>query len=554
MFFGNKEINNIKEFFEYLETLKVTLFQNFRQEIRLDSAAGAFPTYPPIRQAYSEQTDYSRYIDYKDQFVNAHSPNADWRERLVSFIKQLGVIDSNKETSVSHITAGFGTGYLFDKSVRIIVKNSGDVIIVPVPTYGFCIPAIEAAKGTAVFLPLKEENQYQLTAEELEDKIQEINHNLFAEYYEEYSARFRIFLAKVPKKYLESNPFTPSNNDLLDFANSQSLIKHLKNLVKTNPKDHTELVGLLKRAPTMPRVRGLYFINPNNPLGTIYNQQSVNKLNQVLQKYHLIVLEDLVHMEIKPSPVCDKPATTVQGFFGHSSTSKMKQITLLSPSKALSAAECRIGFSYASKAKWAERIQDFIFNDGLFLSTAQQQALKNAFTITPERIQYTESNNKEYFFRREMLRYLILGKEAQVDPAIQCRITAFFTKHQLDLDLFKEGIPGLKLFNPEQEGGFFFVIDMSALLNRYFLEFQLKTAEDFYHLFKLANVVTIHGGQMYCDKPILRLSFSLDPLLVVEGMKRIIIITKQLKTVPTTCSSIEEIEHLAAPPPAAVSP
>lgn len=539
MIIGKEVIKSLEELYAHLQKIGRSLLHS-NQQIRLDNASG-LETFHPIRSAYVEKDNYSQYIDYKDQFVDSKNPSADWRELLITFLKSSGVLSNSLDVSVSNIITGFGTGYLFDKSVKVIIKYPGDVIIVPVPTYGFCMPAIEAAKGTAVFLPLKEVNNYQLDAQELEKKIVETNATLFKENIEEYIIKFNFFLSKVPEKYLQLSKLKfDSADDIVIYDSSVAFIRYLKKLVKTKIADHPELTPILKKIPVMPRVRGIYFINPNNPTGSIYSQDSVDILNEVLKRNNLIILEDLVHMEVRPTPPAGVGHVN-QGFFGRTKNQN-KQISLISPSKALGAAECRVGFAYLTKPKWANRIQEYIFNDGLFLSTAQQQALKNAFTITPERNNYIDHNNKEFHFRRELMRYLVLGTDAKIDECTQRKIEVFFVKHQLDMNILKTGLPGVSILNPNQEGGFFFVLDFSKLTSKYFLEFQLKTANDFSFLLKLVSVVTISGADMYfTDKPVLRVSFSLDPLLFIEGIKRVSTILSELSETPRTIGSLDTL-------------
>ncbi len=66
------------------------------------------------------------------------------------------------------ITVGGSEG--IDLALRAML-NPGDEVIVPEPTYVSYVPCVELADGVPVPIPLKNENEFRLTAKELEDAI-----------------------------------------------------------------------------------------------------------------------------------------------------------------------------------------------------------------------------------------------------------------------------------------------------------------------------------------------------------------------------------------------
>ncbi|MBE5969238.1 MAG: aminotransferase class I/II-fold pyridoxal phosphate-dependent enzyme [Lachnospiraceae bacterium] len=65
-----------------------------------------------------------------------------------------------------------GGSEAIDLAIRAMV-NPGDEVIIPMPSYVSYLPCVQLAYGKPVIIDLKEENQFRLTAKELEDAITE---------------------------------------------------------------------------------------------------------------------------------------------------------------------------------------------------------------------------------------------------------------------------------------------------------------------------------------------------------------------------------------------
>lgn len=68
------------------------------------------------------------------------------------------------------LTVGGSEG--IDVALRAML-NPGDEVIIPQPCFVSYVPCVELADGVPVIIPLKNENQFRLTAKELEDAITE---------------------------------------------------------------------------------------------------------------------------------------------------------------------------------------------------------------------------------------------------------------------------------------------------------------------------------------------------------------------------------------------
>ena len=88
------------------------------------------------------------------------------REKISKYLKDRFDIHYDKDEMI--LTAGSSQGIL---AALMAIINPGDEIIVTEPTYICYIPDIEMCGGKAVVIPLKRENDFKLTKEELESYI-----------------------------------------------------------------------------------------------------------------------------------------------------------------------------------------------------------------------------------------------------------------------------------------------------------------------------------------------------------------------------------------------
>ena len=88
------------------------------------------------------------------------------REKISNYLKDRFDVHYNKNEII--LTAGSSQAIL---ATLMAIINPGDEIIVTEPTYICYIPDIEMCGGKAIVIPLKRENDFKLTREELESYI-----------------------------------------------------------------------------------------------------------------------------------------------------------------------------------------------------------------------------------------------------------------------------------------------------------------------------------------------------------------------------------------------
>ena len=88
------------------------------------------------------------------------------REKISKYLKDRFNVDYSKDEMI--LTSGSSQGIL---AALMAIINPGDEIIVTEPTYICYIPDIEMCGGKAIVIPLKRENDFKLTKEELQSHI-----------------------------------------------------------------------------------------------------------------------------------------------------------------------------------------------------------------------------------------------------------------------------------------------------------------------------------------------------------------------------------------------
>ena len=148
----NMKPSGIREFFNYASE---------RPEITsLGVGEPDFTTPQPIIDAAKASLDDGR------TFYTSNQGLPELRERISKYLLNRFNIDYASNEMI--LTAGSSQGIL---AALMAIINPGDEIIVTEPTYICYIPDIEMCGGKAVVIPLKAENNFKLTKEELESHI-----------------------------------------------------------------------------------------------------------------------------------------------------------------------------------------------------------------------------------------------------------------------------------------------------------------------------------------------------------------------------------------------
>ncbi len=144
--------SGIREFFNYASE---------RPEITsLGVGEPDFTTPQPIIDAAKESLDKGK------TFYTSNQGLPSLRKRISKYLQDRFGIDYNSDEMI--LTAGSSQGIL---AALMAIINPGDEIIVTEPTYICYIPDIEMCGGKAVVIPLKAENNFKLTKEELASHI-----------------------------------------------------------------------------------------------------------------------------------------------------------------------------------------------------------------------------------------------------------------------------------------------------------------------------------------------------------------------------------------------
>ena len=148
----NMKPSGIREFFNYASE---------RPEITsLGVGEPDFTTPQPIIDAAKESLNKGK------TFYTSNQGLPSLRKRISKYLQDRFGVDYNSDEMI--LTAGSSQGIL---AALMAIINPGDEIIVTEPTYICYVPDIEMCGGKAVVIPLKAENNFKLTKEELQTHI-----------------------------------------------------------------------------------------------------------------------------------------------------------------------------------------------------------------------------------------------------------------------------------------------------------------------------------------------------------------------------------------------
>ena len=155
--------SGIREFFNYASEKP--------EVISLSVGEPDFVTPTPIIEAAKESLDKGK------TFYTSNQGLPSLRRRISDYLAKR--FDIHYDTDEMILTAGSSQGIL---AALMAIINPGDEIIVTEPTYICYVPDIEMCGGKAVVIPLKSENEYKLTAEELKKYITSKTKAVFLSY------------------------------------------------------------------------------------------------------------------------------------------------------------------------------------------------------------------------------------------------------------------------------------------------------------------------------------------------------------------------------------
>lgn len=151
----NIKPSGIRKFFDIVSEMK--------DAISLGVGEPDFDTPWPVR----EEAIYS--LEKGRTFYTSNSGLKELKEEISRYLKRKynTAYDPSNEIFVT-----VGGSEAIDLAIRAMT-NPGDEIIIPQPSYVSYLPCAQLADGVPVFINLKEENEFRLTAEELKAAITE---------------------------------------------------------------------------------------------------------------------------------------------------------------------------------------------------------------------------------------------------------------------------------------------------------------------------------------------------------------------------------------------
>lgn len=108
-----------------------------------------------------------RSLEEGKTYYTSNSGLLEMRQEIAAYQKRRFSLEYDPKTE---IIVTVGGSEAIDLAIRATV-NPGDEVIVPEPCFVCYAPLVELAGGTPVSLPLKQENAFKLTAEELQSAI-----------------------------------------------------------------------------------------------------------------------------------------------------------------------------------------------------------------------------------------------------------------------------------------------------------------------------------------------------------------------------------------------
>lgn len=384
--------------------------------------------YPVFKPALNSMI---KSILRKDLYKYPYSEGDDRvRKILLDYVEQEGFFYDepysyddvdSKGLSIHNITLTVSTSHAFGLILDVIARPY-DVVIMTGPNYGLFGFKPERINANVEIIALEKEDEYIINPNKLDKFIKEINE-------------------KLKRKYTNLS-YTPK---VVAYVNG----------------------------------------NPCNPTGKVMSTKNLSILNnlvKVCRENDVFIIDDLIYRDITyDNSNIAVPLASLKGAFKNT-------ISLFGLSKSYGLASLRAGFIVADEVIIREVINR-IFQQ---MDAAPQiigEALIGAFNTSKKRNnaykKYFSKLNKEYYYRYNLFKSLIMGLSSIEDENLKRKINKRVRKINKDgALLLEEGIKDVDIINGlEPEAGFFVVIDFTKLKNKMYKDFMIKTEEDLVTLF-----------------------------------------------------------------------
>jgi len=246
----------------------------------------------------------------------------------------------------------------------------------------------------------------------------------------------------------------------------------LKTDISTNFKITPEQ---LKEAIT-PRTKALIFNSPSNPTGTVYTEQEIRKIAEVVYEKNIFVISDEIYEKI----IYDEK------HFSMASIKELRDlvITVNGVSKAYAMTGWRIGYMGANEeiVKLANRVQGQVTSNA---SSISQKAALAALTGTQEPVRKMVN---EFKIRRDFL-----------------------------CSELKQ-IPGVEVFVPA--GAFYVFPKVSSYYGRRYNGFEIKNSNDLCEFLLKEEKLAIIPGDAFGMDECVRISYAASMEELMKGVER----------------------------------
>ncbi len=266
------------------------------------------------------------------------------------------------------------------------------------------------------------------------------------------------------------SPYWVSYPPMVALAGAKPVI--LKTDIKTNFKITPEQ---LKEAVTE-KTKALIFNSPSNPTGTVYTEDEIRKIAEVVYQKNIFVISDEIYEKI----IYDEK------HFSMASISELRDlvITVNGVSKAYAMTGWRIGYMGANEEiiKLANKVQGQVTSNA---SSISQKAALAALTGTQEPVRRMVN---EFKIRRDFL-----------------------------CSELKQ-IPGIELFVPS--GAFYVFPKVSAYYGRKYNGFEIKNSNDFCEFLLKEEKLAIVPGDAFGMDECVRISYAASMEELMKGVER----------------------------------
>ena len=275
-------------------------------------------------------------------------------------------------------------------------------------------------------------------------------------------------------------PYWVSYYQMIKFSKAKPIIINtsIENDFKVQPKELKKHISKKTKA---------FLINsPNNPTGSVYSNNELKKLAEILKKYpNTIVISDEIYEHINFT-------NKKNGSIGQFLSTEKQVVTINGLSKGFAMTGWRLGYIGAPNkiAKACTKIQ------GQFTSGTSSITQRAAISALRKKPDFTKKMNIEFMKRRDMAVKML------------------------------EKIPNIKFNIPQ--GAFYIFIDFSSYLNTKYKSFKIKSNDDLsMYLLNNAEVATV-SGSAFGNKECIRISIASSKKDIKEALNRIKNVLKKL--------------------------